>query len=406
MSQYQTVTIDELQTGMFVEAVAKQTGNLKIKSQGKVSSENVIEWLRRQGILELVVDVSKGAEETSSKPANDEANSTNKATSGDKNSPKKFVDLQLEIRRATELHKNAQNIQKRLFIAAQKGIKFNLNATQKVADAVVESLNRNPNALLCMTQIRAKGGYLFEHSVNCGVLMAAFAKSMGFDDKLVWDLTFSGLVHDLGMVKVPSRILNKDGKLDAAEQKVVREHVRNSIALLKPFKEVSETVFRTIRCHHERLDGTGYPLGLDGDNINQYSRMLAIVDTYDAMIAERSYKKPILAANALKLLLKYSETQFDRDLVCKFIKCVGVYPIGSLVKLKSEKVGVVVDLNEAKPFKPKINVFYSTRSNHFLPKRDIDLATGHSAEEILEPTSAKVNRINYKRFFMEQMQVA
>ncbi|BDX06300.1 HD-GYP domain-containing protein [Planctobacterium marinum] len=398
MSHFQKVSIDELQTGMFVEAVVRQTGNLKITSQGTIKSESVVQWLKDKGILEVVVDTSKCIRQNNCYVANDKIEDTEPQTAS--NSP---VDFKLEIKRASSLYKNAKNIQKRLFSAIDKGLEYNLNATQKIVSAVSDSLDRNSNALLCMTQMREKGSYLYEHSVNCGVLMAAFAKAMGFDAKLVQDLTFAGLLHDVGMVKIPSKILNKDGKLSAAEQKVVRQHVKVSVALLCPFKEVNETVLDTIRSHHERMDGSGYPLGLHGEKINLYSRMLAIVDAYDAMVSERAHKKPILAANALKLLLKYSESKYDRELVCKFIKCVGVYPIGSLVKLKSEKIAVITDLNSDMVFRPKVTAFYSTRSNHFLAKKYIDLGL-HRSEEISEPTSARTYRIDYERFFVEQLQ--
>lgn len=400
MSHFQKVSIDALRTGMFVEAVARQTGNIKITSQGTIKSKSVVQWLKDKGILEVVIDTSKCIRLSKSSFTN---NMVQQDQSTTESSNKASADFKLEIQRASALYKNARSIQKRLFSAIDKGLDYNIIATQKIVSAVSDSLDRNANALLCMTQMREKGCYLFEHSVNCGVLMAAFAKSMGFDEKLVQDLTMAGLLHDVGMVKMPSKIINKHGKLTAGEQKIVQQHVRVSVAILGQFKEVNETVLETIRAHHERMDGSGYPLGLSGEKINLYSRMLAIVDAYDAMVSERVHKKPILAANALKLLLKYSESQYDRELVCKFIKCIGVYPIGSLVKLKSEKIAVITDLNNDMVFRPKVTAFYSTRSNHFLARRTIDLGL-HLAEEISEPTSAKSYRIDYERFFVEQLQ--
>ncbi|MCC2604434.1 HD-GYP domain-containing protein [Planctobacterium marinum] len=404
MSHFQKVSIDDLQTGMFVEAVVKQTGNLKITSQGTIKSKSVISWLKDKGILEVVVDVSKCVRLKADSFIN-LANSGSRLCESvpDTTAPAGNVDFKIEIKRASALYKNAKNIQKRLFNAIDKGLDYDLYATSKIVAAVSASLDRNANALLCMTQMREKGGYHYEHSVNCGVLMAAFAKAMGFEEAIVNELTLAGLLHDIGMVKIPAKIINKPGKLTAAEIKVMQQHVKVSVALLAPFQEVNETVLNTIRSHHERLDGTGYPLGISGDKISLYSRMLAIVDTYDAMISERPYKKPILAANALKLLLKYSESKYDRELVCKFIKCIGVYPIGSLVKLKSEKIAVITDLNNDMVFRPKVTAFYSTRSNHFLAKRTIDLGLHHS-EEISEPTSARSYRIDYVRFFEEQLQ--
>lgn len=404
MSHFQKVSIDDLQTGMFVEAVVKQTGNLKITSQGTIKSKSVISWLKDKGILEVVVDVSKCVRLKADSFINS-ANSGSRLCESvpDTKAPAGNVDFKIEIKRASALYKNAKNIQKRLFNAIDKGLDYDLNATSKIVAAVGASLDRNANALLCITQMREKGGYHYEHSVNCGVLMAAFARAMGFEEAIVNELTLAGLLHDIGMVKIPAKIINKPGKLTTAENKVMQQHVKVSVALLAPFQEVNETVLNTIRSHHERSDGTGYPLGISGDKISLYSRMLAIVDTYDAMISERPYKKPILAANALKLLLKYSESKYDRELVCKFIKCIGVYPIGSLVKLKSEKIAVITDLNNDMVFRPKVTAFYSTRSNHFLAKRTIDLGLHHS-EEISEPTSARCYRIDYVRFFEEQLQ--
>jgi len=389
MGQCIVVSINDLKIGMYVESVHKQSGNLKVRTQGKVSSEQVIKALKNKGIEALVVDLSKS----------DKVDPIEEVTqiTADKE-PTKFED---EISKAASLYQEAKSIQEKLLDDIRQGLPVDFEPVRQCSDAFVESLQRNANALLCMSQIKAKDDYLLEHSLNVAILMATFAEFLGLEQDEVNELAFAGMLHDVGKIAIPDAILNKPGKHTPEETDIMRQHVERGISAIKEVAEDSTILHQVVSQHHEKLDGTGYPRQIAGSDISEFGRMIAIVDAYDAMTAERVYKKGMPANQALKLLLKYSGSHFDEFLVKQFIKCVGVHPVGSLVKTHSEKAAMVIQQNDSQPLNPVIKVFYSLRSNHFLQPRDYDLADRYVEEEIAAGIKAEDFKIDYQKFFYQ-----
>ncbi len=382
---------------MFVEQVTKQTGSLKIKTQGRVSSEQVISALRKKGILEIVVDLSK-----SDLPGEHEPEAEAEPELAELESHE-YVPFEDEINRASALYLEAKNIQKQLLDNMANGEPLDLEPARDISGQFVASIKRNPNAMLCMTHIRGKDAYLLEHSLNVAVLMATFAKFLGLDQELVDELAFAGLLHDIGKVDIPDKILLKPAKLTDPEMKIMKGHVQAGIDALEYMPDVSPTLLEVVALHHEKVDGTGYPNQVPGDEITQFGRMISIADCYDAMTADRCYKKGMPAAKAMKVLLKYAGSHFDKALVNQFISCFGVYPAGTLVRLKSEKLALITETTAGKPLAPKVKSFYSLRTQHFIPPKDIDLADKRANDEILEPMRAEDLSIDYKRYFAEQV---
>lgn len=385
---------------MFVQSVIKQKGTMQVKTKGVVSSEDVVAALRNKGLMVFQVDLSKSklAEEDKQAYQEDAVDSSPDPELLSENVP--FED---EINRAATLYKDAKQLQGRLLQSIKMGLPVDFEPIQEMSDKFVGSLQRNPNALLCMTHLREKDAYLLEHSLNVGILMGAFASFLGFEDNLVNELAFAGMVHDIGKVEIADNILLKPGKLTDAEMQVMKDHVIKGVEALELMPGVSDTLLTTVSEHHERLNGGGYPHGLAGDDISTYGRMIAIVDGYDAMTADRCYKKGMPPNQALKILLKMSQSELDRELVAKFIKHIGIHPVGSLVKLDSEKVSVVTQHNEDSPLCPKVKSFYSLRSNHYIQPKDIDLANKQCREKIVSSLREQDLNINYKKFFDERV---
>ncbi|MCV2885906.1 HD-GYP domain-containing protein [Aestuariibacter sp. AA17] len=391
------ISIDELKPGMYVQGIVKQQGNLKIKSQGKVTHADVVRRLKQKGILELLIDPSRAFEPqpTSEEPI---------TASFPKASANQSANVQFddEITKAKKLHHKGKALQKRLLDTVARGLPIDISIPREFTEQLVGSIDRNPNALMCMTKMREKDSYLFEHSLNVAILLANFAKHMGMSDKDIRELAFAGFLHDIGKIQIPDEILHKPGRLTEQEMSVMKLHVERGISVLEDMK-IPAHIIRTMAEHHERLDGLGYPKGLRGEQISFAGRMIAIVDTYDAITADRCYKPGMPSQTALKILLKDAPAKYDKHLVEQFVKCVGIFPVGGLVELNSGSVAVVVKQQDKAPLKPVVKAFYSIKGNHFLAPKEIDLS--QSQYKIEKSVLASQFGLDFNRFFDEQIAV-
>jgi putative nucleotidyltransferase with HDIG domain len=392
------ISIDELEEGMFVDSIAEQQGSMKIKSRGRVSSVGIINKLKSQGIIALNIDLSKQLPTA----ASNEPSAPESSDVIEEAEPE--ISFEEEIGKAKKLHQKGKGIQKRMLDSVGKGLPIDIAIPKEFTDGIVSSIDRNPNALLCMTKIREKDSYLLEHSLNVAILLATFATHVGLSEEEAQELSLSGFLHDIGKINIPDSILHKPGRLTDQEMVVMQDHVYYGIRTLEEM-EIPERIIRTIGEHHERLDGYGYPEGKRGDEISVFGRMIAIVDTYDAITADRCYKDGMPSKKALQILLQDSPEKYDQGLVQKFIKCIGIYPVGSLVKLSSEKIAMVVKQHETHPIKPIVKVFYSVRSNHYLPPVELDLSQSDTQIHITKAVTAKEFKLDFNKYFSESIAV-
>ncbi|MCC2616953.1 HD-GYP domain-containing protein [Aestuariibacter halophilus] len=401
MDSLKTISIEELQPGMYVQRIVEQRGNLKIKSKGKVTSRAIVEQLKKQGIKQLVIDPSKAFIPFGEEPPEPaiEPESAPVPAMVEKTEELQFDD---EVKRAKGLHDKGKGVQKRLLDSVARGLPIDISIPQEFTEQLVGSIDRNPNALMCLTKIREKDSYLLEHSLNVAILLANFAKHLGLPEHEVQELALSGFIHDIGKIKIPDEILHKPGRLTDQEMVIMRDHVYYGIRTLEEMN-MPDRIIRTMAEHHERLDGYGYPDGARGDEISYFGRMIAIVDTYDAITADRCYKPGMPSQKALKILLEDAPAKYDKVLVERFIKCVGIYPVGSLVKLNSEHVAMVVEQREERPLKPVVKLFYSTRGGHYVAPKNIDLAASqYKIEKAVKPSDFG---IDFNRFFNEKIAI-
>lgn len=394
------ITIDQLVPGMFVHQILEQKGALKVKSQGRVTSDDVITALKKRGVKTLAIDTDKAfkVEERESSSA---AETCPTPTSTDSVKSKK-VSLENELVRAEKLHKQGKAIQKLLLASVQKEMPFDASIPKAFSSKLVASVDRNPDALLCLTKIREKDDYLLEHSLNVAILLANFANYLGMSEDEVQDLSYAGFLHDLGKIKIPDEILHKPGRLTDSEMEVMKGHVKYGVDYLKS-TEIAPPLIQAISEHHERLDGLGYPAGTKGDDISQAGRMLAIADMYDALTADRVYKPGMSSQRAFSILMSDAPTRLDQSLVQQFIKCLGVYPVGSLVLLSNDRLAMVLEQKDS-PLTPLVKVFYSVRNNHYLTPKDIDLSSDKTVN-ITKAVVASDYKIDVNTFFERSVSI-
>jgi len=299
---------------------------------------------------------------------------------------------------ANKVHNEAVELVDGILNNVKTGQALPIEAIESLAEDMLDSLFRNHNALACLGCIREKDSYLMEHSVNLSVLMSIFGKSMHLDRSILQQTIAGALLHDIGKIMVPDDILHKPGKLTDDEFGVMKQHVTLGQKHLLDIDGISPLTIKIVSEHHERMDGSGYPAGLCGHEISTHGRMAAIVDVYDAITADRCYHKGMTPTVAIKRLLEWSDNHLDRSLVNHFIQCIGIYPVGSLVLLESERLGVVVEANEFDQRSPTVRIMYHTKFNCFIKTELIDLAKPSVQDAILKSVDPAKYRIQVRDF--------
>jgi putative nucleotidyltransferase with HDIG domain len=391
-----TFDIDDVEEGMFVDSIAKQQGKFKITSRGRVTSFGVIRQLKKKGILSVVIDMSKQIKSEVTEPEELEPNTQKPSELSEE------VSFEAEIGVATKLQIKGKYIQKIMLESIGKNLPIDIAIPRALTNSLVSSIDRNPNALMCLTKIREKDTYLLAHSLNVAILLANFGTYINLDKEQIQELTLTGFLHDIGKVKIPDEILHKPGSLNDQEMTIMRDHVYYGTKVLIEMG-IPASIVKTIGQHHERLDGYGYPDGLRGDEITQFGRMIAIVDTYDAITADRCYKAGVSSRKALQILLHDAPEKYDEVLVTQFVQCIGIFPSGSLVKLNNEKIAMVLRQNPVHATKPIVKVFYSVRGNHYLEPKELDLAAANNGVKIVDAVIASDFKLDFNKYFNESI---
>jgi putative nucleotidyltransferase with HDIG domain len=249
------------------------------------------------------------------------------------------------------------------------GKQVEMEALNPLAERTVQSAIRNPHALTGVSRIKTKDEYTFMHCVSVAGLMITFAREQGLSEEQIQQVAIGGLVHDIGKIMVPDEV----GRLDPEEFEIMRGHVTHSAEILQECVGISQTAVDVALLHHQRMDGTGYPLGLKGEEIGLIGRMSAIVDVYDALTSVRVYKDAWEPTHSLKKMLEWSPDHFSKELVQHFVRCLGIYPVGSLVELESGRVGIVLDQGEDL-LRPRLRVIYHAKRRRYEKVQDLDTA--------------------------------
>jgi len=251
--------------------------------------------------------------------------------------------------------------------------------SQRVRDMIagmVDSITRNPDALICLTHLRNKDEYTALHSIRVAIIALAFGRHLNLSIEELNILGIGALLHDIGKLKVSNEILAKPGPLTQQEYEIMKTHVPRGVEILKGAHGIPIASIDVARCHHERYTGTGYSYGLSGDRIGLFGLIGAIVDTYDAITSDRSYRAGISAYVALANLYEGRNKDFHGGLVDQFIQCMGIYPIGSIVETNTGSVGVVITVNRHRRLRPKVALVYDANKQPFPKGTILDLAYG------------------------------
>lgn len=281
--------------------------------------------------------------------------------------------FELEIVEARQIESDARDIMRTAVEDVRKGKKLDVELAKKVIVKMVDSAVRNPDALVCLSQLKETSEYAALHSIRTCVTALAFGRHLVFGKEDLISLGLGAMFHDIGMAKVPQEILDKPGKLNVDEFAIMEKHVEQGKALVEESGNLPMGAIQMLMQHHERADGAGYPNHLQGDQISFSGSIGAIIDVYDAITSDNSYKKAISAEMALKKIFEWRAKDFNRELVESFISCMGIFPIGSLVELSTGDIGVVVTINRARRLKPKVALVLTAKHKPYREKLFTDL---------------------------------
>ena len=384
-TNFEQIPVNKLELGMVIHGIGEQSGKLVVKNKGKVRHLKIIEQLSTNGVLTVIVERPQPISNGSLAKLNNKKMHLQRAKN-QANRASVLTDLSIELEQASRLIKLSHVIHKNFCKTLQNNGILDISEAKELVSSVYESLARNPNALLCLSMLMHSNDYLANHAIHVAILMCYFAQQSGMSVNDCERLGLLGYLFDIGMVQVPAHILNKKAALSDDEQAQVQAHVFRSLDIVTSLKLDSE-IMLAIEQHHERLNGSGYPNGFSGSKISKFSRILAIVDSYDALTTARPHQAAKSPAAAMKILSTI-EHGYDPKIVLQFIRIMGIYPAGSLVLLSNKRIAVVSNTTKDKPSQPTLKVFYSVAGGHYLSPTYINLATHGSEIKIVKPIMA------------------
>jgi putative nucleotidyltransferase with HDIG domain len=303
------------------------------------------------------------------------------------------VSIQEELRRVDKLYGEALGYAHEFINDIKNGKPFDFNDATPMVGEFIDSVFRNESAAAAISKLKAFDEYSYTHCINVSILAVILGKKLGYSRERLEMLGIAGLFHDVGKVVIPDHILNKPGKLSDQEMDIMRTHPLRGYQILRDQPGIPPEVLRGCLEHHEKFDGSGYPRGLKGDEISDFSRLLTVVDVYDALTSKRVYKDPMPPGKVLAMMYKWRVTDFHPNIVEEFIKSLGVYPVGSFVRLSSGDHGVVVDHNPLDPLRPCVRVAFD-HAMHRISVTEISLvdeACELTITDVVNPDKYKID---------------
>ncbi|WP_062062740.1 HD-GYP domain-containing protein [Cellvibrio sp. OA-2007] len=382
------IAVKDIQLGMFIcEFCGSWMEHPFWKTKFLLTDEKDLHDIQASGVKELWIDVEKGtdlAAAVQGKTEEEVAQETEAVLlEADTTRSREKTSLDDEIATAAKLCAKAKEAVIAMFSDARMGKAIQIEQARELVEDISNSVLRQPHALISLARLKTADEYTYMHSVAVCALMIALARQLNLTEDMVHEAGFAGLLHDIGKVGIPLKVLNKPGKLTDSEFAIVKSHPDVGAKILIESYQVSPLVLDVCLHHHEKVDGTGYPHGLKGDTISLFAKMGAVCDVYDAITSNRPYKKGWAPADSIRKMAEWSKGHFDEAVFQAFVKTVGIYPTGSLVRLESGRLAVVVEQHESSLLSPRVKVFFSAKTKMPIIQETLDLATLVGKEKII-----------------------
>jgi putative nucleotidyltransferase with HDIG domain len=379
------IPIDQLRLGMHVHSLGGAWLNHPFwKTRFDLRESEDLQRLRESGVSDCLIDTDKGLDVRDGgvglpRPVPEPpiiavvppapSPSLAPLVASERNS------FESELNQAAKLVGRSRGAVMAMFNEARMGHALQTEACMPLVNDIAESVARNPDAFVSLARLKTHDDYTYMHSVAVCALMVALARRLHLEDAQCREAGLAGLLHDLGKAMMPLEVLNKPSKLNEREFLTMKSHPERGHELLRKGDAVGEMVLDVCLHHHERPDGKGYPHGLSGDALSLHARMGAVCDVYDAITSNRPYKGAWDPADSIARMADWRrQGQFDPAVFAAFVQSLGIYPTGSLVRMRSSRLAVVIEQHPTALTSPKVRVFFSTRSEMPIPVEDLDLS--------------------------------
>lgn len=325
-----------------------------------------------------------------------------KAVSAGKAYVKKQLGFARSFEQSARTYQQTGNLIKNVMDDIRFGNQLSVKAVKEAASQCVDKVLENSDAMLLLTQLKHQDKYTAQHSLNVCILAILLGRELNFSVEELKSIGLCALLHDIGKMKVPLEILNKPGKLDDDELEIMRKHPEFGHDILMAATHIDQDAVDVAYGHHEHLSGTGYPRGVDKSELSIFTKIVAVVDAYDAITSDRVYQKGRSHFMALDILVKGMNVEFEPDLVIQFINCIGYYPQGNLVELTSGEIGIVAEQNKKDRLKPKVLLILDENKNT-VNGRILDLALNvsdinkvpYEIKQVVQPQDYDIDLIRF-----------
>lgn len=382
------IDVEQLRLGMFLKELCGSWmdhpfWNTKFLIEDPADLARIYDSAIRQ----VWIDTSKGTDvEGGEGQSEEEANARNEATlivaTTMPDVPASEISAAQELQRARRICATAKKAVVLMFQEARMGKSIDTAALALLVEEISSSVMRHPGALVSLARLKTRDDYTYMHSVAVCGLMVSLAKRLGLDEATTREAGLAGLVHDLGKAMIPLKVLNKPAKLTEEEFKVVRHHPSAGYQMLLEGGGVGPIALDVVLHHHEKVDGSGYPHRLKDEQISLFAKMGAVCDVYDAITSNRPYKTGWDPSEALRKMTEWAPGHFDMKVFQAFVKSVGIYPLGSLVRLESGVLAVVTETRADALLTPVVKTFYCTRRRERMHPKLVDLSKAAARDKI------------------------
>ena len=364
---HKRIPLSQLRPGMYVENVFNENELLLFCADTLINGYHQIESLKKQGVSYVFVNTKKSTEiikqfnEFKASDLDDELLVRPKVVIEDVTDV--LAQYEKRLKQAYSVRQKTAYAVRTMLSDFRAGRAISIQAVVLIVEQMVELVLEDPDVYLRICQLKKHSYNTYIHSVNVSVLMTAFASALGYSKNKIIEASISGILHDIGKVKVPEHLLRKNGVYTLQEMELIRRHPMSGIDILKKMSlKIPESSYTVIAQHHERINGSGYPQKLKGKQIDELALICAISDVYDTLTSDTNHRKSCLPQEALAMIFQGSDEEYPRTLVEYFTKMLGIYPVGSFVKLASHEMGVVVKVNKNSLLTPHVMILFDSQS--------------------------------------------
>jgi HD-GYP domain-containing protein (c-di-GMP phosphodiesterase class II) len=383
------IHIDQLVVGMYIKELCGSWMEHPFwRSSFLLVDQKDLQTIHTTSIQEVWIDTRKGLDvpdgtqtvNASESQARVEERIQQVASGGGE---QELVPIAEELNRAAQICARSKEAVVTMFGDVRMGKAVDADHARAVVEEISASINRNAAALLSLARLKNVDDYTYFHSVAVCALMLALGRQLALNEEQIQQAGMAGLLHDIGKAMIPLDVLNKPGKLTDAEFDIIKGHpVEGHRILLRAPEEIGSLSLDVCLHHHEKIDGSGYPEGLKNEEISLFAKMGAVCDVYDAITSNRPYKSGWDPAESIRKMAEWTEGHFDQRVFHCFVKILGIYPVGSLVKMASGNLAVVMEQSHSSLLKPKVKVFYSITEHAPITPEIIDLSARHCDDSI------------------------